>query len=40
MTELLEKILAVHGGLDNWRRVNTIDSRLTLRGGTLFNLLG
>ncbi|WP_186036949.1 hypothetical protein [Burkholderia gladioli] len=35
MTELLEKVLHAHGGLDNWRRVNTIDFRLTLRGSAL-----
>ena len=35
MTDLLEKVLDVHGGLDNWRRVNTVDFRLTLRGGAL-----
>jgi len=35
MNDLLEKVLAAHGGLDNWRRVNTIDFRLTLRGRAL-----
>jgi hypothetical protein len=35
MTDLLEKVLTAHGGLDNWRRVNTIDFRLTLRGRAL-----
>src|ERR1700748_3048062 len=35
MTELLEKVLEAHGGLDNWRRVNTVDFRLTLRGAAL-----
>jgi hypothetical protein len=35
MTDLLEKILDAHGGLSNWRRVNTIDFRLTLRGRAL-----
>lgn len=35
MTDLLEKVLSVHGGLDNWRRVTTIDFRLTLRGRAL-----
>jgi len=35
MTDLLEKILHAHGGLDNWRRANTIDLRPTLRGGAL-----
>jgi hypothetical protein len=35
MTDLLEKVLAAHGGLDNWRRVSTIDFRLTLRGRAL-----
>jgi len=35
MIDLLEKVLHVHGGLDNWRRVNAIDFRLTLRGGAL-----
>ena len=34
MTDLLEKVLDVHGGLDNWRRVNTVDLRLTLRGAS------
>ena len=33
MTDLLEKVLEAHGGLDNWRRINTVDFRLTLRGG-------
>jgi len=32
MSDLLEKVLNAHGGLDNWRRVNAIDFRLTLRG--------
>ena len=35
MTDLLDKVLDVHGGLDNWRRVNTIDFRLTFRGAAL-----
>lgn len=35
MTDLLEKVLHAHGGLENWLRVNTIDLRLTLRGGAL-----
>jgi hypothetical protein len=35
MTDLLEKVLDVHGGLDNWRRVNTIDFRMTFRGNAL-----
>ncbi|WP_233838520.1 hypothetical protein [Paraburkholderia sp. ZP32-5] len=35
MTDFLEKVLAAHGGLDNWSRVNTIDFRLTLRGRAL-----
>jgi len=35
MTDLLEKVLAVHGGQDNWRHVTTIDFRLTLRGRAL-----
>lgn len=35
MTDLLEKVLAVHGGLDNWRHVNTIDFRMTFRGAAL-----
>jgi hypothetical protein len=35
MTDLLEKVLAAHGGLDNWRRVNAIDFHLTLRGRAL-----
>lgn len=35
MTDLLEKVLAVHGGPDNWRRVTTIDFRLTPRGRAL-----
>lgn len=35
MTDLLEKVLSVHGGLENWRRVNTIDFRLTFRGAAL-----
>ena len=35
MTDLLEKVLEAHGGLDNWRRVNTVDFRLTLRGAAL-----
>jgi hypothetical protein len=33
MTDLPEKVLHAHGGLENWRHVNTIDFRLTLRGG-------
>src|SRR6201996_3396636 len=35
MTDLLEKVLDVHGGLDNWRHVNTVDFRLTFRGAAL-----
>jgi hypothetical protein len=35
MTDLLEKVLDVHGGLDNWLRLSTIDFRLTLRGRAL-----
>jgi hypothetical protein len=35
MTDLLEKVLDAHGGLDNWRRVSTIDFRLTFRGAAL-----
>lgn len=35
MKDLLEKVLEAHGGLDNWRRVNTVDFRLTLRGAAL-----
>jgi hypothetical protein len=35
MTDLLEKVLHAHGGLNNWRRVNTVDFRLTLRGSAL-----
>ena len=35
MTDLLERVLHAHGGLDNWRRVNTIDFRLRLRGEAL-----
>lgn len=35
MTDLLEKVLTAHGGLDHWRQVNTIDFRLTLRGRAL-----
>ncbi|MDY0748102.1 hypothetical protein SNE35_26615 [Paucibacter sp. R3-3] len=35
MSDLLEKVLDAHGGLENWRRVRTIDFRLTLRGRAL-----
>jgi len=35
MTELLEKVLAAHGGLDRWCRVSAIDFRLTLSGRAL-----
>lgn len=35
MSDLLETVLAAHGGLDNWRRVNTVDFRLTFRGAAL-----
>jgi hypothetical protein len=35
MTDLLEKVLAAHGGLHHWRRVSTIDFRLTMRGRAL-----
>jgi hypothetical protein len=35
MTDLLEKVLNVHGGLDNWRRVNAVEFRLTFRGAAL-----
>ncbi len=35
MTDLLDKVLDVHGGLENWRRVQTVDFRLTLRGAAL-----
>lgn len=35
MTDLLEKVLDRHGGLENWRGVNTVDFRLTFRGSAL-----
>jgi hypothetical protein len=35
MTDLLDQVLDVHGGLDNWRGVSSIDMRLTLRGNLL-----
>jgi hypothetical protein len=35
MTDLLEKVLDVHGGLENWRHVTTVDFRLTFRGAAL-----
>lgn len=35
MTDLLDKVLDVHGGLDNWRRVTAVDFRLTFRGSAL-----
>lgn len=35
MTDLLEKVLDVHGGPDNWCQVNTVDFRLTFRGAAL-----
>jgi hypothetical protein len=35
MTDLLEKVLDVHGGLENWRRVTAVDCRLTFRGAAL-----
>jgi hypothetical protein len=35
MTDLLEKVLDVHGGLDNWRHARTVDFRLTFRGAAL-----
>src|ERR1700749_5123925 len=35
MTDLLEKVLAAHGGLGNWRNVAEIYFRLTLRGRAL-----
>ena len=35
MSDLLEKVLDVHGGLANWRRVSTVDFRLTFRGAAL-----
>lgn len=35
MSDLLEKVLNAHGGLQNWRRVNSIDFLLTLRGAAL-----
>jgi hypothetical protein len=35
MSDLLEKVLDVHGGQDNWQRVNAVDFRLTLRGAAL-----
>jgi hypothetical protein len=35
MSDLLEKVLDAHGGLENWRRVNHIDFLLTLRGAAL-----
>jgi hypothetical protein len=35
MSDLLEKVLNAHGGLENWRRVNSIDFQLTLRGAAL-----
>ncbi len=33
MSDLLDQVLDAHGGLDNWRRVATIDLRLSIRGG-------
>jgi hypothetical protein len=35
MADLLEKVLDVHGGLDNWRQLDTVDFRLTFRGAAL-----
>src|ERR1700761_714080 len=35
MADLLEQVLGLHGGLDNWRHVNRVDFRLTLRGAAL-----
>jgi hypothetical protein len=35
MSNLLDFVLDAHGGLDNWRRVTTIDLQLTLRGRLL-----
>jgi hypothetical protein len=35
MTGLLEKVLAAHGGLDNWKQLERVDFRLTLRGRAL-----
>jgi hypothetical protein len=35
MSDLLEKVLHAHGGLENWRRVDHIDFLLTLRGAAL-----
>src|ERR1700728_1118583 len=37
MTDLLELVLAAHGGLEEWRKVKRIDARLTL-GGYLFEI--
>jgi len=39
MTDLLEAVLEAHGGLDAWRRIETIDARLSLSGG-LFEIKG
>ncbi len=35
MTDLLEKVLDAHGGLDNWRHVDGIDFHLSVRGAAL-----
>lgn len=35
MTDLLELVLAAHGGRNEWRRTRTVDLRLTLRGNLL-----
>jgi hypothetical protein len=35
MTDLLETVFDAHGGLNAWREVDSIDFRLTVRGGLL-----
>jgi hypothetical protein len=35
MTDLLEKVLDVHGGLKSWRSVSGVDFRMTFRGVAL-----
>jgi hypothetical protein len=35
MSDLLDFVLDAHGGLTNWRKVTTIDLRLTMRGRLL-----
>ena len=39
MSQFLEAILKAHGGLENWRKVERLEARVSLTGG-LYQLKG